>query len=189
MDRPIGMITSGRASAGDQRLLSRLPQRREVNSRRRSCRACCAQAVRLSPTLDISSKLLRDLPLMLGGSRQERAMGWWFGRKSAPADVRPFVPAWLTTHDVGEGFARSFEGMEVLVRSSGLTASFRGGAWTIGNLQVKNISVDDQQVVGERRPDVPNPSGGGTVDVEARSAVVQILERLRDHGLIARSLI
>src|SRR4051794_15273371 len=22
-------------------------------------------------------------------------MGWWFGRKSAPADARPFVPAWL----------------------------------------------------------------------------------------------
>jgi hypothetical protein len=22
-------------------------------------------------------------------------VGWWFGRKSAPADARPFVPAWL----------------------------------------------------------------------------------------------
>ena len=24
-------------------------------------------------------------------------MGWWFGRKSAPADARPFVPAWLNS--------------------------------------------------------------------------------------------
>ena len=26
---------------------------------------------------------------------------WWFGRKSAPADMRPFVPAWLTTAEAG----------------------------------------------------------------------------------------
>ena len=36
-------------------------------------------------------------------------MGWWFGRKSAPADARPFVPAWLQqTNAVEEGFARSY---------------------------------------------------------------------------------
>jgi len=31
-------------------------------------------------------------------------MGWWFGRKSAPADARPFVPAWLTNVGEEEGF-------------------------------------------------------------------------------------
>ena len=31
-------------------------------------------------------------------------MGWWFGRKSAPADVRPFVPAWLQSNAAEEGF-------------------------------------------------------------------------------------
>ncbi len=36
-------------------------------------------------------------------------MGWWFGRKSAPADARPFVPAWLNTDSQEEGFARSYE--------------------------------------------------------------------------------
>jgi len=36
-------------------------------------------------------------------------MGWWFGRKDAPADVRPFVPAWLSTVDAEAGFARSYE--------------------------------------------------------------------------------
>ena len=35
-------------------------------------------------------------------------MGWWFGRKSAPADARPFVPAWLTSDSQEEGFARSY---------------------------------------------------------------------------------
>lgn len=34
-------------------------------------------------------------------------MGWWFGRKSAPADARPFVPAWLCSDAAEEGFARS----------------------------------------------------------------------------------
>ena len=36
-------------------------------------------------------------------------MGWWFGRKSAPADARPFVPAWLCTDTAEEGFARSYD--------------------------------------------------------------------------------
>ena len=35
-------------------------------------------------------------------------MGWWFGRKSAPADARPFVPAWLSTDSREVGFARSY---------------------------------------------------------------------------------
>ena len=37
-------------------------------------------------------------------------MGWWFGRKSAPADARPIVPAWLTNESTEEGFARSYSG-------------------------------------------------------------------------------
>ena len=32
---------------------------------------------------------------------------WWFGRKSAPPDMRPFVTAWLNTAEAEEGFARS----------------------------------------------------------------------------------
>ena len=38
----------------------------------------------------------------------ERARGWWFGRKSAPADARPFVPAWLQSDAAEVGFARSY---------------------------------------------------------------------------------
>jgi hypothetical protein len=33
----------------------------------------------------------------------------WFGRKSAPADVRPFVPAWLTSDAQEAVFARSYD--------------------------------------------------------------------------------
>src|SRR5438270_3654556 len=35
-------------------------------------------------------------------------MGWWFGRKSAPADARPFVLAWLKDSAEEVGFARSY---------------------------------------------------------------------------------
>jgi hypothetical protein len=38
-------------------------------------------------------------------------MGWWFGRKSAPADARPYVPGWAVSglhNDAAEdGFACS----------------------------------------------------------------------------------
>jgi len=33
---------------------------------------------------------------------------WWFGRKSAPPDMRPFVRAWLSTAEAEERFARSY---------------------------------------------------------------------------------
>ncbi len=36
-------------------------------------------------------------------------MGWWFGRKGAPAGARPFVPAWLCSGAAEEGFARSYD--------------------------------------------------------------------------------
>ena len=40
-------------------------------------------------------------------------MGWWFGRKSAPADARPFVPSWsvlgLSNDSVKEGVERLCE--------------------------------------------------------------------------------
>ena len=75
-------------------------------------------------------------------------MGWWFGRKSAPADARPFVPAWLNTDSQEEGFARSLEGMAVFERTSGTWAAFQNGAWEIGKLRASSLLIDDQQVVG-----------------------------------------
>ena len=58
-------------------------------------------------------------------------MGWWFGRKSAPPDARPFVPAWLTSVGEEEGFARSVEGMNVYVKADDCWANYRLGAWEI----------------------------------------------------------
>ena len=111
-------------------------------------------------------------------------MGWWFGRKSAPADARPFVPAWLSNDSAEEGFARSVEGMTVHERTSGASAVFAGGAWEVGILRGASLAIGGQQVVGARASAIAAPVGGSTVDAEARAAIGQVLSALRAHGLI-----
>jgi len=134
--------------------------------------------------------------------------------------MRPFVPAWLSTAEAEEGFARSYdaqfdevyrrnpvgqravrlvagmlgaltidaidgdEGVTTYVRSSSVWATFRSGAWELGVLRGSNVTISGQQVLGGRAAAIPGPSGGGVIDVEARSAVGQILTALRLHGLI-----
>lgn len=65
-------------------------------------------------------------------------MGWWFGRKSAAPDVRPFVPAWLQTDATGEGFARSYEAQfrEVYQRNPVGQRSVRLVAGMLGSLTI-----------------------------------------------------
>ena len=48
-----------------------------------------------------------------------------------------------------------------------------------------HIRINGVQVVGERGSTVSDPAGGGTVDTEARTAIVAIIDRLQAHGLIA----
>ena len=112
-------------------------------------------------------------------------MGWWFGRKSAPADARPFVPAWLKTADEEVGFARSQEGMACFVRSAGCEARYRSGSWSIGEVRGESLILFGQQIVGARLGPISDPAGGATVDAEARAVLGQILATMRQHGLIA----
>jgi len=46
------------------------------------------------------------------------------------------------------------------------------------------VLVDGAQVVGPRCPAIVSPTGGTTVDSEARSTLDQLLDALRGHGLI-----
>jgi HK97 family phage portal protein len=65
-------------------------------------------------------------------------VGWWFGRKSAPADARPLVPAWLRNDAAEEGFARSYEAQfrEVYVRNPVGQRAVRLVAGMLGSLTV-----------------------------------------------------
>ena len=111
-------------------------------------------------------------------------MGWWFGRKSAPADARPFVPAWLRHDSAEEGFARSIDGMSLFERTSGTWMLYRNGAWESGIVRGASLVIGGQQVVGPRLPGIGSPAAGAVIDVEGRAAIDAILDALRQHGLI-----
>ena len=85
----------------------------------------------------------------------------------------------------GWRFISAFEGLSVLEESSGEAAVFRGGAWEKGHVRGAKLSVGGNQVVGARLAAVADPTGGTTIDAEARTAIAAILARLRQHGLIA----
>jgi hypothetical protein len=104
-------------------------------------------------------------------------MDWWFGRKAALADARPFAPAWLSCAAVEDGFARSHEGLVARVKSSGETATFSGGAWVIGTVTGSKFAVGGQQVIGAQGAAIAGPSGGTTVDAAARTAIGEASRR------------
>ena len=64
-------------------------------------------------------------------------MGWWFGRKAAPADARALVPAWLSASEQ-VGFARSYEAQveEVFRRNPVGQRSVRLVAGMFGGLTI-----------------------------------------------------
>ena len=89
-------------------------------------------------------------------------MGWRFGRKSAPADARPFVPAWLQNDAAEDRFARSVEGMSLYVKVSGGRATHRLRAWEIATLRGSGVVIGGQQVVGGRAAAIASATGGTT---------------------------
>lgn len=84
----------------------------------------------------------------------------------------------------GWRFVAPREGLRADVVSNGTTAVYRGGAWDIGMLSGSKLVVDGLQVVGPRGSAIAAPTGGTTVDSEARTAIGLILAGLRLHGLI-----
>lgn len=91
----------------------------------------------------------------------------------------------LTAYTAGSWrFVAPTEGMAAFVRSAALWAVFRSGSWELGVMRGSNVTIAGQQVVGGRAAAISSPSGGSVVDVEARSAIGQILTTLRQHGLI-----
>lgn len=74
--------------------------------------------------------------------------------------------------------------MEVRVAENGGFARF-SDAWGTGELVGDALVIDGDQVIGAQQAAIANPSGGATIDAEARTAVTSILGALRAHGLIA----
>lgn len=84
----------------------------------------------------------------------------------------------------GWRFITPKEGMSVYVRGSGMIAAYREGGWQVGTLEGSQVTIGGKKVLGARGIAIASPSGGGTVDSEARVAIGQILVAMREHGLI-----
>lgn len=86
--------------------------------------------------------------------------------------------------DGGWRFQPPAAGLIVTLRSSGLPVSWHEGAWRVGDVRCERLVVAGKQVVGARGPALSAPTGGTTVDGEARAVLESPLGALRMHGLI-----
>ena len=101
--------------------------------------------------------------------------GAWAGQAKAIAGYAPG----------GWRFVAAVAGMRALDKASGQTATYDGTAWVVGTIKGAKLELAGSQVVGARGAAVANPGGGTVVDIEARLAILAILDRMRTHGLIA----
>lgn len=102
-------------------------------------------------------------------------VGSWAGHAGA-------IAGWTAG---GWRFVAPREGMRAWIIGGRVDARFVGGAWRIGEVAAKLLSIGGVQVVGTQQPAIAAAVGGVTVDAEARTTVAQILTALRSHGLIA----
>ena len=85
----------------------------------------------------------------------------------------------------GWRYIAPFSGLSAFVKSTATTAAYVSGAWELGSARADRLLVGGQQVVGARGAPIPAPTGGSTIDAEARATIGNILAALRNHGLIA----
>ena len=95
--------------------------------------------------------------------------GAWAGHASAIACAT----------EGGWRFIAAREGMLVWRNDSSVFSMHRDGAWPAAA-----VMIGDDIVLSGRKPAVASPTGGATVDIEARAAIISILDRMRAHGLI-----
>ncbi len=84
----------------------------------------------------------------------------------------------------GWRFIAPAEGMRMTLRPSGHDFHYRGGQWDSGSVRAAELVIGGTKVVGSAAAAIAAPTGGSTVDAEARACMAQILAALRGHGLI-----
>src|SRR3546814_15883301 len=78
-------------------------------------------------------------------------------------------------------------GMRVRGEDQGLDYFYDAGDWIKGALRPDGIYLNGVRIAGERQSGIAIPEGGAVVDNEARTAILAILNALRNHGLIEGS--
>lgn len=84
----------------------------------------------------------------------------------------------------GWRFIAPRDGMTAQVRSNGSNAVYRDGTWEVGTLRGSVLNLDGLKVGGPQGAAIAAPAGGTTADLEARTAIGEILAAMREHGLI-----
>ena len=74
------------------------------------------------------------------------------------------------------------EGCLVWVKAEGLVRRWTGVEWN-GQVAAEGFAINGLQIIGERQPAVPSPSGGTVIDAEARTAINLLIATLISHGL------
>ena len=85
----------------------------------------------------------------------------------------------------GWRFVEPREGMAVWSQADDCSAVFTDGQWQVGRVAAAALVIGGVQVVGARAGPIVAPTGGVTVDAEARAALTAVLAALRTHGLVA----
>ncbi len=84
----------------------------------------------------------------------------------------------------GWRFTAPVAGMTAWSKPAGCRLHWTGSGWSGGEVVGTKIVIGGKQVLGERQPAVPSPSGGTIIDVEARAAITALTATLKSHGLI-----
>lgn len=101
------------------------------------------------------------------------AVGDWAGKEQQ-------IAGWT---DGGWRFIAPRAGMTAWSKADGLWLHWTENGWKLGEWPVARLTISGLQIVGERQPAVPSPSGGTTIDQEARNAINAIIATLMSHGL------
>lgn len=103
------------------------------------------------------------------------AVGDWAGRSAQLAQ-------WTGG---GWRFAQPSNGWRIWVTDQAEEWFFQSGSWAPASVRDDGFYVAGDRVVAARQPSIAAPSGGSTVDTEARATLAAVLAALRSHGLIA----
>lgn len=104
------------------------------------------------------------------------------GASGAWAGSDGMVACWT---EGGWRFVSPKAGLSLLVADRGHAMRYDGSDWKDDFFRSDGIYIDDVRVIGSQMTAITDPAGGGTVDLEARAALIAMLGALRSHGLIA----
>lgn len=105
------------------------------------------------------------------------ASGAWAGHEGQ-------VAGWTSG---GWRFALPRPGMTAHVGDRGLWMAFDGADWNDGALRPDGLYLNGVKVVGEPVPSIAVPTGGTTIDAQARAVIESMLTLLAAHGLMLPS--